>query len=135
VEEHFLDTNVLLRHVLADHPDHSPRAVEFFRRVERGEVRVHLADTVIFEAVFTLERSYRRPKPLIRDSLLPLIDLPNIVLPGKQRFHQVFDYYVDLNVSFADAYHAVVLLHRGLDEVLSFDRHFDRIPGITRIEP
>jgi predicted nucleic acid-binding protein len=72
---------------------------------------------------------------LIRDSLLPLIDLPNIVLPGKQRFHQVFDYYVDLNVSFADAYHAVVLLHRGLDEVLSFDRHFDRIPGITRIEP
>jgi hypothetical protein len=81
------------------------------------------------------ERFYRRPKTLICAALLPLIDLPGVVLPGKRRFHQVFDFYVDLDLSFGDAYHAVVLLHHGLDEVLSFDRHFDRVPAITRIEP
>jgi predicted nucleic acid-binding protein len=135
VAESFLDTNVLLRHLLADHPAQSPRATAYLRRVEDGELRVHLADTVVFETVFTLERSYHCSKESIRAALLPLIDLPGFVLPGKRRFHQVFDLYVDLDVSIAAAYHAVELLHRGLNEVTSFDRHFDRIPGVTRMEP
>lgn len=131
----FLDTNVLLRHVLADHTEQSPRATAFLQRVEQGEIRVHLTDFVILETVFTLEWSYRRSKDLIRAALLPLIDLPSVALPGKRRFPQVFDFYVDLNLSFADAYHAAVLLQLGVDEVLSFDHRFDRVPGITRVEP
>src|SRR3990172_2935053 len=98
-------------------------------------MQVRVADTVIFEAVFTLERQYRRPKAAIRDALLPLIDLPGIVLPGKRRLHKAFDTYVDLNLSFADAYHAAVMEQLKLDRIISFDRGFDRAPGIRREEP
>jgi predicted nucleic acid-binding protein len=35
----------------------------------------------------------------------------------------------------ADAYHAAVMESLGITEVISFDRHFGRIPGITRAEP
>ncbi|MCC7352827.1 MAG: hypothetical protein IT330_03645, partial [Anaerolineae bacterium] len=63
----FLDTNVLLRHLLGDPPQLSSRATAFLARVERGEVRVCTADTVIFETVFTLQRYYRQPKVKIRD--------------------------------------------------------------------
>ena len=131
----FLDTNVLLRHLRADHAEHSPRATAYLERIEREELKVRTADTVIFETVFTLERSYRQPKAAIRDALLPLIALPGIVLPRKRRFPTAFTFYVDLNISFADAYHAALMLEQKLSEVVTFDHHFDRVPGITRVEP
>ena len=95
----FLDTNIPLRHLTQDHPEHSPKATAYLARIERGELQVRTADTVVFETVFTLQRFYRQPKQAIRDVLLPLIELPGIVLPGKRRFQKVFDLYVERNLS------------------------------------
>ncbi len=131
----FLDTNVVLRHLLHDHPDQSPRASAFLSCVERGEIEVQLADTVVFEAVFTLERHYNVARVDIRANLLPLLQMPGMLLPGKRKFDDVFALYVEENISFADAYHAVLMKHMHLTKVVSFDRHFDRISGISRQEP
>lgn len=131
----FLDTNILLGHLLQDLPDQSPRCTAYLQGVERGEVQVRTADTVIFEAVFTLQRTYKVPKATIASALLPLIDLPGIVLPNKRRFRVAFDLYVNLNLPFADAYHAALMRSLKLTEIVTFDREFNRIPGITRQEP
>ena len=131
----FLDTNIFLRHLLHDHEDHSPRSTAYLERVERGEFRVQTADTVVFEVVFTLQSFYRQPKDTIRDLVLPLIELPGIELPGKPLFRRAFSYYVDQNLPFADAYHAAMMERAGIEEIVSFDRHFDRVGGIQRIEP
>jgi predicted nucleic acid-binding protein len=130
-----LDTNVILRHLLGDHPEQSPRATAYLRQVEQGQVRVRTSELVVFEAVFTLERHYRLPKKRVPDSLLPLLELPGIVLPGKQRLREAFDLYVQLNLPFADAYHAALMRRLGAEEMVSFDREFDRIPDIRRVEP
>ena len=131
----FLDTNVLLRHLLQDHPQQSPRSTAYLARVEHGEIKVRTADTVIFETVFTLQRQYGVPKADIRDNLLPLLELPGIVLPGKRRLRKVFDLYVDLNLPFADAYHVALMQRLGLRHIVSFDKEFNRVPGVTRAEP
>lgn len=131
----FLDTNILLRHFLQDDPDQSPRATAFLTRVELGEETVYLADTVIFETVFTLQRPYRRSRDEIRLALLPLLELPTVVLPGKQKFRAVFALYVDRNLPFADAYHAALMQHLHLDRIISFDTDFDNIACIAREEP
>ena len=68
----FLDTNVILRHLLADHPEQSPAATAFLERIEQGEIKVFTADTVIFEAVFTLERHYQHPRRLSGTRCFPL---------------------------------------------------------------
>lgn len=133
--EPFLDTNVLVRHLLADHPVQSPRATAYLQRIENRELRVRITDIVIFETVFLLERTYRQPKAAIVASLLPLINLPGIILPGKRKFRDVFTLYVDLNLPFADAYYATLMRQQGVSEIVTFDRDFDRIPGITRQEP
>ena len=117
----FLDTNILLRHLLADHPQQSPQATAYLSRVERGELQVRVSELVIFETVFTLQRSYKRPKDKIRDALLALLGLPGIIRPGKRRFQKVFDLYVSLNISFADAYLTVLMEQLGLDEIATFD--------------
>jgi predicted nucleic acid-binding protein len=131
----FLDTNVLLRHLLQDHPQQSPQATAYLARVERGEIKVRTADTVVFETVFTLQRQYGVPKEEIRDNLLPILELPGIVLPGKRRLRKVFDLYVDLNLPFADAYHVALMQRLGLRHIISFDKEFSRVPGVTRVEP
>jgi uncharacterized protein len=130
----FLDTNVFLRHLLQDDPTHSPKASAFLKRIEAGEVKVRTADTVIFETIFTLQKVYRQPKTAIRDSLLPLIELPGIVLPSKRRYQKVFSLYVDANLPFADAYHAVLMEQFNLTEIVTFDTDFDKIKGITRVK-
>lgn len=38
-------------------------------------------------------------------------------------------------ISARDAVHAAVMLNNGIEWIASFDRHFDRIPGIKRLEP
>ena len=129
----FLDTNILLRHLLADHPEHSPKATAFLARIEQGQQKVRTADTVIFETVFTLQRHYRIPKARIAETVLPLIELPGVVLPGKRKFRKVFALYVDQNLPFADAYHAVLMESLKLTQIATFDQHFDRIPGIQRV--
>jgi predicted nucleic acid-binding protein len=129
----FVDANIFLRHLTQDHPDLSRRATAFLQRIERGELRARTPDLIVFEVVFTLQRSYHQPKATIRGLLLPLLDLPGIVLPGKRRLRAVFDLYVNLNISFADAYHAVLMERLGLEEIATFDDEFDRVPGIRRV--
>ena len=130
-----LDTNPFIRHLRQDDPDRSPRSTAYFARIERKEVQVRISDLVIFEAVYTLQRTYKQPKAAIRDALLPLIELPGIILPGKRRYRRVFALYVNRNISFADAYHAVLMQQLKITEVVSFDAEFDRVPGIKRSEP
>ena len=131
----FLDTNVLLRHLVGDHEVHSPRATALMHRIERGEVRVRIAETVIFETVYGLARIYRQPKDKIRDGLLALLELSSLMLPSKPTIRRAFDFYVDLNMQFADAYHAALMERLKVSQILSFDRDFDKVPGLERIEP
>src|SRR3954470_6661404 len=97
-----LDTNVFLRHLLADHPVQSLMATAYFERIEQGELRVRTTEVVIFETVYTLQKLYKRPKVAIRDALLPLLELPGIVLPSKKRLREAFDLYITLNLPFPD---------------------------------
>lgn len=130
-----LDTNVLLRHLLHDDPEQSPRATAFLARVEAGEVRVRVSDPVIFETVFTLQRSRGVPKVDIRDRLMRLLEMPGIVLPGKERWRLILNTYTSRNLPLVDAYLVVMMERWRTDEIISFDTDFDRVPGIKRIEP
>ena len=84
--------------------------------------------------MFTLERSYRQPRDQIAAALLPLIELQGIILPGKRRFRHAFDLYVQESLPFGDAYHVALMEGPRLTQVVSFG-HFDRTPGVERIEP
>lgn len=124
-----------MRHLLQDHPDHSPRATACLEKIERGELKVYTSEIVIFEIVFTLERTFKQSRIRIRKNLLLLLGLPGIVLHGKSRFWKVFDYYVNLNISFADAYHIVFMEQLRLEEIITFDQGFDRATTVHRVEP
>ena len=131
----FVDTNIFLRHFLDDNPDQTPRATAYLQRIERGEVRAVTSETVVFETVFVVDRRQGLRPSAIRDLVGPIVALPGLHVPDKHRLLRALDTFATFNIPFADAQHAVVMESMGLSEIVSFDHHFDRIPGITRIEP
>jgi predicted nucleic acid-binding protein len=106
------------------------------KRLEAREIEARITDTVVFETVFVLQSFYRHTREDIRDELLPLIELPALRYPGKRRIREIFDLYVNRpSLSFADCLHAVLVMRQGLAGIVSFDRGFDRVPGLVRVEP
>ena len=131
----FLDTNIILRHLLADDELKARRSTELLARLERGEAKARTSDVVIAEVVFVMERSYHVPKEEIRDHLLPIILFRGLALPRKRLYLQTFELYIGKNISFADAYNVALMESLQITAVASYDQHFDRIEGIRRFEP
>jgi predicted nucleic acid-binding protein len=136
--ERLVDTNVLLRHLLGDHPTHSPAAKQLIRDIERGAITVWTTPLTVAEVVFVLsgKRTYNLSRDVIRATLLPIIELPHIKLPNKRLYRRIFDLYVSHpNLSYVDAYQAALVEQRTPPELYSFDTDFDAIQSITRVEP
>jgi len=131
----FLDTNILIRYLTNDDPAKAARVLTLLERIAEGSERVVTTPLVIFETVFLLQRSYKLPKVVVRERVTAVISLQGLELAEKALCLQALDYYVEQNISYADAYNAAWMLVQGLVEVYSWDEEFDRIPELTRVEP
>ena len=130
----FLDTNIILRFTLNDHPTYSPKAAEIFSKIESGTIKVCTSWLVIFEAVFVLQNSHGLAKSDISQKLLPILTMQNIALDQKHLLKETLGYYVDKNISFADAFHVALMNKKNINQIYSFDRDFDKFPHINRLE-
>jgi uncharacterized protein len=131
----FVDANVFLRFLTGEPEWQGRRSQELFEAIEAGNERVATNIIVIFEVVWVLNRSKKLPMNTVRDLVLPIILLPSIRLADKDLLATAFEYSIAWNVPFADAYSAAYMERHGVTEIYSWDRHFDRIDGITRIGP
>ncbi|MBI3972720.1 MAG: type II toxin-antitoxin system VapC family toxin [Chloroflexi bacterium] len=131
----FVDSNVLLRYLTGSDADKAERAKQLLHRIERGAEKAATSLMVVFETVFTLQRTYQVPKAQIREMVADLLSLPGLLLPGKSLCLQALDLYVEMNISFVDAFNAVYMKSRGLSEIYSWDSDFDRIEGVKRLVP
>lgn len=133
----FLDTNILIRYLTKDDPEKAARAYAFLLQVEQGTTLATTAEAVIAEVVYVLSSKtlYNVPRPTIRQRLIAIIDLPGLRLPNKPIYRRVLDLYATTNLDFVDCVVVAQMERAKLTRLLSFDRDFDAIPGITRVEP
>lgn len=131
----FLDTNILLGYFTRDDEAKAHKALALLQRIERGEEGVETSLPVIFETVFTLQRRYKVPPPRIKALLLPILRMRGLHLPLKTLCIAALDIVIERNISFVDAFNAVYMQSRRINEVYSWDKDFDHIEGIRRIEP
>jgi predicted nucleic acid-binding protein len=80
-----IDTNVIIRYLTKDDPDHSERAYRFFKRIERGELKAQTTHAVISEVIHVLASKvlYHLPRAAICDHLCNLLSLPGLRIPNK----------------------------------------------------
>lgn len=132
-----VDTNLIIRALTNDHPDHSARAQAFFQALLDGTSTATTVGEVIAEAVFVLAspRLYHLPRSQIEQQLSAIIRLPHLRLANKRLYVQALHLYATTpQLTFVDALLAATASYRG-EPIVSFDRGYDRVPGITRVEP
>jgi predicted nucleic acid-binding protein len=131
----FLDTNILLRFLIRDDEQKAQQALNLLLRIERGEEKAITSSLVIFETIYTLQSFYKVPRQHIKEQVLSIISLRSLHLPDKNLLHRAFDLYVTKNISFADAYKAAYMQSEEVSNIYTWDKDFDKIDGITRLEP
>jgi predicted nucleic acid-binding protein len=133
----FLDTNIFLRHLLDDDPAHSPACHALFQSIEQQDLTAWTSALAIAEIVFVLSnpKTYGVDRVTIRDTVLPLLGLSHLKLERKQLYARVFELYTAHPIDYIDAYHAALVEHSGQKDIYSYDRHFDVVAGLSRVEP
>ena len=128
----FLDTNVFLYAVGADHPlrDASQRVL---RRVAEGDLLATTNSEVIQEILFVLGRRGRKDQALdlARGTALLFPDLLPVTRSDMLTACELIERYPD--VPPRDAIHAATMINNGIGSIMSADGHFDDIAEITRL--
>lgn len=130
MEEAWLDANVVLRFLTADHEEMYAKARALMARAERGEVRLRLAPLTVAEIVWTLDSFYRLARRDIADKLAQFIVADGVEAEERLVLLQALRDYRDKNVDFADAYLARHAEQSGVTRIYTFDqKHFSRLGG------
>jgi predicted nucleic acid-binding protein len=128
----FVDSNVPMYLVGATHP-HKVDAQRLLEQLVTASQRLVTDAEVLQEILHRYTAIDRRDaiQPAF-DALLGVVDE---VLPIDQDTVQAAKRIVlgRPSVSARDAIHAAVMERHGIETVLSFDRDFDQLPGITRL--
>lgn len=130
-----IDANVILRYLTNDVPSKAKQAEELLKRVEEGSEEVFLPDIILADIIWILEGYYKQPREEIREWITAIISLQGLIFSDKDTALNALDIYLDKKIDWSDAFAASQMLQREITEIYSFDRHFDKIGGIARVEP
>jgi predicted nucleic acid-binding protein len=131
----YVDSNVILRYLTREPPEMAEAAQKVFSSAERGEVRLLVSTVTLAEVVWVLSSVYDLTRSAITAQLLALVTAQGLETDDQDQMTLALSLYRDKNIDFTDALLAAHSLFAGPPVVYSFDRHFDRIPGIRRRIP
>ena len=130
-----IDANIVLRFILADHAQQSPRCRKLFERVVNDQEQIRLPEAALSDVVWTLGSFYKMPKTQIRQFVLDVLALDGVRMARKPVVRDALDLFAVKNIDFTDALVISEMQHDGETEVYSFDRDFDKMAEIKRLEP
>jgi len=130
-----IDANVILRFLTRDQPEQAERCKVLFTRLEAGEEIVYLPEVVVSEVVWTLRSFYKWPPKRIQRFVGHMVALKGILLQDRGKLLHALALFAERNINFSDALIAAEMLARGYAEIYSYDRDFDKVTGVERVEP
>lgn len=131
----YVDANVILRFLTGDPPDLAAAARALFDAVEQGQVTLFIDEIVVAEVVWVLHSFYHHSPTEIGRVIQELLSHEGLEATDKAGVLAALSLFAEKNVDFADALVAVHMGQQGVQEIYSFDRHFDRLPGVKRRVP
>lgn len=135
----FLDTNVILRYLTRADEAKAGACYQLFQRVQRGEEELLTCEAIVTEVVYVLSSQrapYRLSHEEIRARLVPILTLRGLRLPQKRVYLSALDLYASSpSLDFEDALAVAHMERQDVTEIVSYDRDFDQVAGIWRVEP
>lgn len=132
-----VDTDVIVRLLTGDDTVKQAAAASLFEQVASGNLTIAASDTVIADAVYVLSSSklYRLARQHIASMLRPLVALPGFHVQHRSIVLRALDLYETTNLDWGDVMIAASMERTGSTVLYSYDRDFDRLKGLTRLEP
>lgn len=126
---YLIDTNVVLRYLLGDHPEFSPKAEAFMTDVSTGTKKAEILDIVIVECVYVMENFYKIPKTEIVEKLSSLLNFTGIVNPDRSELLEAVLKFKDSNVDIVDCILAACSSPEKV--VISFDKDMKKLKAVS----
>ena len=95
------------------------------------------SESIIAEITFVLssKATYGISRPLVATALRPVLANPGLRVDHKRSILRALDTWESSNLDFEDCLSVEHVRRAGLDGIYSYDRDFDRVPDIRRLEP
>ena len=121
-----VDTNVIVRFLLANDPKLSPQAKAIIASAQTGKFKIYLDEVIIAETIWVLSSYYKLDKAGIIEKLTQFINPKWVVSPRKKLLLSVLHLYATTNLHFIDAWLAQISrsLHFPLK---TFDRALQKL--------
>ena len=127
--KYVLDTNVLIRFLLGDHPTLSPEAKAIFQEAQSGKLTLVVSELLIAEAVWVLSSHYKVSKADIVAKLTSVVEMAGILALGKERILDALCRFDRTNCDYIDCYFGALAVEKNLG-VVSFDDDFRKMDDV-----
>ncbi len=133
----FLDSNIILRYLTRDDPEKAENCYRLFQKAKTGEIKLMTSEAIITEVIYVLssENLYNLSRNEIQLLLTPIITLKGLKLSQKKLYLRALEVYALKNIDFEDALSFAYMENRKIKKIYSYDKDFDKLDGIKRIEP
>ena len=130
----FVDANVPMYAAGRNHPFKEPSA-EFLRAVGRRRIDA-VSDVEVLQEILHRYRAVQRASDgfVVFESFATAVRLFHpVVLDDLWECRAILEQHDTIRAR--DAIHAAVMRRTGVRTIVSYDRHFDEIPGMDRVTP
>ena len=125
---HVIDTNVVLRFLLADHEQHFERAAKLMSEVQAGKRKAYLPESVLAECIFILTKFYKVPREEAAARLGELLDAKGFTGSHLPILKQALAIYAAEKIDFVDATVLAIARHNGW-HLETFDKALAKLKG------
>ena len=124
-----VDTNVLVRYIVADDEDQTRRAAAFLEGAISVDDPGFVSVVVLVELVWVLERTYRFSSDEIAGAIESVLRAEPLRIDRRAEVVEALGVFQTKQGSFADALIATLAERAGCAHVVTFDRKAARLPG------
>ena len=128
-----LDTNVLVRYLVADDKKQFDIAKNLIESVDRDEM-LFIPISVCIELEWVLRSRYELSKNTIQSTFVRLLESREIQFQEESSVEVALSLYADHSADFADCFHIAIAYSNDAGPLFTFDRKASRVPGAAILE-
>lgn len=130
----FLDANIFLRFLTGDDRRKAEACRRLVQKAVEGKVALSTDPMILAEVVWVLESYYGLKRGEIAIKLEMILNTSNLTVSEGDAFAQAVELYAGSGIDLADCFAAATAACEGAT-LVSYDRDFDSIEEIVRVEP
>jgi predicted nucleic acid-binding protein len=132
-KEIFIDANIFLEIFLKDAKSQECR--EFLKSMKDDNLTLFTNDFIFYSCVINVQNSLKNPES-VKNTVIFFDNLPNlkIIKPSFDDFYSATHIMQENKLDFDDSLVVACMRNYGIKKLASFDRHFNKVNGIEKVE-